>query len=447
VTTDDDVSAVHRSTDPPSPGVVTFRYEPDIEGFLHDRARDLHLLASWDHRPGSAAQLEDRVESSLPIVGRYRVEWSSTHTARNLERLRQVWPSLPPPAGHADRAPSLHLLVVEDPAGRYGYLPDTGGRIRLTNLAVRRLTERSTAEVAGGTVTCATDHVNGFLAGAALLLGPQLLAELVAGGTNPSTLTQREADLVGAEGWADLQELFRVLSWSVPYVLLRSRGSLLQTPIREVGDVDLLCASPAVVAAVANATKLSPDPFNAGHRCTVDGEPLRLDLHAVGDGYYDARWQSEMLERAALSDDGIVTPRADDLFFSLLYHVKLHKSSVARHHRDRLCGLAPRIGLALEPPDLDDDDEVARLLGGYLVASSYPVAEPRDRAVAAGLQRPFVQRLRRMDLLPVGSVRFARHQVALRSVAAMRGPRGLLAHPRLRPVMHRLRRVLVRLGW
>jgi hypothetical protein len=429
------------------PGAVRYDRRDDLSGFTHALDRDLQLVLHWEVPAQVARRVEETVASQLPIVARYRIGWTAQHVERNLERLRGLGMAIALPRPGWPASLSLDVLVVEDPVRHYGYVCDPGGRVRLANLAVRRLADLLASAPEERLAASVTDSVTGFLGAATLLLGPELLDRLLAGTTSQKRV-QQEQDLAGAEGWSSLVDLFAVLRTACPYLLLRSRGSVVAARLDELGDIDLLCSDQSVVAAAANAVRTTAKPGSPGHYCQIAGRSLRFDLHAVGDGYYDPRWQAGMLERAQLDADGIVVPRMDDHFFSLLYHVKIHKSAVADHHAATLRELAPQIGLTdLAHDQVREDAAVAQLLGGFLATTGYTVAEPTDRAVRAGLNRRFVAELNQSGSLPPGSVRFGRRQLILRALAGSDIARRLRALPAFRAVVQRLERVLLRLGF
>jgi hypothetical protein len=144
-------------------------------------------------------------------------------------------------------------------------------------------------------------------------------------------------------------------------------------------DVDALCRSPHDVAAIANATVRVDANGKFACEALVGGAALQMDLRFVGDGYYDAAWQGDMLARSHLHHGCVVVPSPQDHFFSLLYHAKLHKRAVKPAYGPRLTALARALGLpAYGNTDLTQEGEASGLLAGFLAASHYRLSMPLD---------------------------------------------------------------------
>jgi hypothetical protein len=427
---------------------LTFHYCDPLGAFTHNFDRDPQLAIVWEATPSSGSpDVAAHIRSEFEILAEWLVEWSPQHARKNLARLQLV------DGGPATRSftsrgcPTFRVLVVEDRDRRYGYSVDAAGRPRLVNLRCADLVRSTGCMADGAAALHLTDTPAEFFRQATLLLGAGRVDRSLGGIDDDGAGTLRQ-DLAGADGWASLAELFAVIRKTSSYAVLRSSGQLTEQRPAELGDIDLLCDDPGELAAAVNAVKTFPDPYNASHLGQVSGEQIRLDLHYVGDGYYDERWQGDLLRRAQLQPDGVVVPRVDDHFFSLLYHVHVHKSRVAEHHASTLASLGTAIGLrGFGVDSLRDEVGIARLLSGYLSSCGYTFSRPMDRAVLDGVNRRFVATLASVGPLPPGSHRFTRRQVLLRSVTRSRFAGWFRAHPQLRSVARRLQRLLLRLGF
>ena len=79
----------------------------------------------------------------------------------------------------------------------------------------------------------------------------------------------------------------------------------------------------------------------------MGGVKVKLDIRVVGDRYYDDTWARDMLTRRVqghVPDSQAFSVSPTDLLFSLVYHVLVHKWSIAKDYPGRLCAQARGLG-------------------------------------------------------------------------------------------------------
>lgn len=194
----------------------------------------------------------------------------------------------------------------------------------------------------------------------------------------------RAHDLAGAGGWRDLAELFFVLDATLPYVVLRNFAGLLDDgPARDHPDIDLLVERFQAAAWIVNGRPTHPRrPERVQVAVDVGGRRACLDLRHVGDGYFDAPWQRELLARRVRDRGGLWVPSAEDHFHSLAYHALIHKPALAADYVARLQALAPAAGVAAaDCARLGDRAALRERLQRWMTARGYAFTEPYDRSV------------------------------------------------------------------
>jgi hypothetical protein len=113
----------------------------------------------------------------------------------------------------------------------------------------------------------------------------------------------------------------------------------------------------------------------------VADQNIPADIRFVGDGYYPAVWQKDMLERKR-QISGFYVPRQDDYFFSLFYHCKIHKKQVKQKYKNLLAALAQEMRFDwFDAGAVDDDEAAQKLLAGYMNANHYFYESPIDKGV------------------------------------------------------------------
>lgn len=385
------------------PGRLRYRYEPGLGSYAHNYARDLHMFVLWeasrDRWPDIVADISQRFE----LLDLRHITWPSSQVDDNFLRLY----GMPPQRGvgeHFKRKAivgggTFALVTVEDRMPRYIYDRTFSKNVELVNRSIVEAKARYREWTGGGFKVHSSNSLGEFFRDMTLLVGAQALSQLIER-TQPYSgeATEVEASLAGADGWSSLRVLFEHLARSVDCIVLRNFELLPQGLLEGDADVDALCRSPHDVAAVSNAVVRVDANGKFACEAQVAGASLPMDLRFIGDGYYDAAWQQDMLARAQLQGGCVLVPSLEDHFFSLLYHAKLHKREVKPRYAPRLAELAQQLGLpAYADAQLTDDATAANLLAGFLAAKRYRATTPLD--IWVDLNAPFMLRLQAEGLL------------------------------------------------
>ncbi len=128
-------------------------------------------------------------------------------------------------------------------------------------------------------------------------------------------------DLIGTDGWKNMNELFYVMNGTVNYVVLRNFEGM---PSEfDYNDVDLLVEDEKLAYIVKKDFSLVKDNLRS-IKIKVGTNNITLNPNYVGDHYYDQKWEKDILKRRVLHDSGFYIPNKSDYFYTLLYHVIFH---------------------------------------------------------------------------------------------------------------------------
>ncbi len=128
-------------------------------------------------------------------------------------------------------------------------------------------------------------------------------------------------DLIGTDGWKNMNELFYVMNGTVNYVVLRNFEGM---PSEfDYNDVDLLVEDEKLAYIVKKDFSLVKDNLRS-IKIKVGTNNITLNPNYVGDHYYDQKWEKDILKRRVLHDNGFYIPNKSDYFYALLYHVIFH---------------------------------------------------------------------------------------------------------------------------
>lgn len=158
--------------------------------------------------------------------------------------------------------------------------------------------------------------------------------------------------------FSKIEEFFLALNQAnINYLVLRNYENLLEPElyVSGHGDIDLLCDDAQSIARLVEAqpkapksTRLQDDGIH--YLIFVDGSPVQLDLRQVGDGYYCAKWEKDLLERKVKYDCFYVMNPVD-YFYTLAYHAILQKRSFSDEYNARLNQMAKDLNLQVGPQD------------------------------------------------------------------------------------------------
>ena len=191
-------------------------------------------------------------------------------------------------------------------------------------------------------------------------------------------------DLMGASGWSDVFEMLKVLE-STPYCVLRNFDDFPNLD-EEHPDIDLLVLNREEAALLLNAVRVHDSP-RVQYKTTINGATVYLDLREVGDGYFDCKWQSRLLEdRQRCAEKGFFIPSETNHFFSLLYHAIVHKGGLSVEYQAKLEQLAKSgkvLGVCFSHSRWiwGDIEALKELLGTYMKQYVYQTVQPEDPTV------------------------------------------------------------------
>jgi hypothetical protein len=239
-------------------------------------------------------------------------------------------------------------------------------------------------------------NFNEFSAQAALVLGMDTL-EATLRGENKGDVVELRKDLEGAEGWRNWDELFSILNYGSNYLVLKDFERL---PGELSGEgIDFLCDDYQGLASVANVYQDLAKPYTG--KMLVGGQEVNVDMRFVGDGYYSASWEKDILANR-IKHKSLYVPCAEDLFFSLLYHVRVHKQEVTETHATALETMAKSLGFDwFSSEQINNDKAMGANLSGYMHAKRYFYETPMDPRVRG--RQSVIEQLPKLKAIGAGA--------------------------------------------
>lgn len=383
---------------------------------------DFACFALWEDALPRRSEIMADLADHFDILGDFEIRWSDRHYNQNITRLYERPLQAVPFTGWDEKigAPPFRFIVVRDPAPKYAWLRSVSGAIEPSNVDVVAAKYRYRDLFEKKYRVHSSNNTQEFLFQSALILGPEITDQLIAGKKMPArTIT---ADLRGADGWDSWEDLLAVLARASRYLVLRNFEGL-PSALHDA-DIDVLTDKFQRFASAANVTQSRDRPYKG--QITVAGRPVSADIRFIGDGYYPESWESDMLARRIWAD-GFFRPADDDLFFSILYHCKAQKPEVKPKYRPELAELARACGMDWFSEDLLDDDKAcAGMIAGYLRARGLYFPDPLDQGVH--VNHAVVGRLPRLAHVHPDPARYRKSTFPEKVAKALRDPRKILRH-------------------
>ena len=180
------------------------------------------------------------------------------------------------------------------------------------------------------------------------------------------------------KNWDNLDVIFKEANSKCNYLILRNFEDFYDDVLLPGhDDIDVLCAS-------KTDRKTFVDLFDAVTRVGKDNgihykflyknTEIALDIRTVGDGYYDIRWQRNMLKNKVLHNKGFYIMSDDDYFFSLIYHAIYQKNELSNDYLYRLRKMR-------ENCEHMNQEGFERLLYGFMTENKYYYTYTEDESV------------------------------------------------------------------
>ena len=176
----------------------------------------------------------------------------------------------------------------------------------------------------------------------------------------------------------DLKSVFlNVNTTTAEYLILRNWEGFYDDILLEGhNDIDLLCRdtdSRDIIVRLLDARPLTDDGFHYAFQ--YRGRQVTLDTRILGDGYYDRRWQRDMLRHKRLHPQGFYVMDSENYYYSLIYHaIYQKKDGMSDEYSARLNRMSPS-DQSLSQPDF------AAELGIFMQRKHYGYTKTKDQSV------------------------------------------------------------------
>lgn len=175
----------------------------------------------------------------------------------------------------------------------------------------------------------------------------------------------------------NVQELFvRLRNKTCNYLVLRNfEGFFDDLLIEGHNDIDILVSSKKdrkIFLSVFHAIPRWGKNDGHAYKFLFCNKWIELDIRIVGDNYYDARWQKNMLLNRRLTDKGFYVMDSSDYKFSLAYHALYQKKYLSADYMSRF---------KIIFPSASNNDDIKQELRIFMEQNDYYYVIPQDKSV------------------------------------------------------------------
>lgn len=117
------------------------------------------------------------------------------------------------------------------------------------------------------------------------------------------------------------------------YVVIRN-GDLINSNFDfQNEDIDILCADKIRIITILGLVPRNGKDTGVHYKYIDKCGSIKIDLWDIDCGYYDKKWCSDILGSRVLNANGVYVPSEVNSYYSLLYHILIHKNELPQKYK------------------------------------------------------------------------------------------------------------------
>ena len=341
--------------------------------------KELHLVIIWENGRYKEKEIIKSISEKFELVEKYKINWNKNLFGKNLTTFYGT--NLPPKSekeNHCGKGEFL-LIIFYDNDPKYGYVETSRGTERV-NTNIFACKEKFRDLTGGGHKIHSTNSPLETNHDLTLLLGINyndyeisLKNKLDKNKENENIIKNIPNNIIGVNGWESLEQLFYVMNSSLDYVVMRNFEYLPDNKFsKEHGDIDFLVKDLDQAVYITNAQRL----YKKRYKINVEGKDVLVDFEHVGDSSYDQKWQDNILKKRILVKNSFYVPDDEDYFFSLIYHILVHKTYIETDYPYKIKNIYKK--LSFYDSNRCNFDNYLKFLEKFLSENNYQITKPKD---------------------------------------------------------------------
>ena len=319
-----------------------------------------HICIIWENSMFLKDEILSGIKKKFALKGIFQITWSNKFGVENIQRFYGA--TLPDPIKKIETCGKGPFLVVvfldnspiyEKRGTSYG-LKIVNANVHDFKMSFRKKIGIEFA-IHGSNTEKETNH------DLALLFGKNLndfKNEFLNFEKNETVKISRNVS--GYDGWSSIEEMFYILNATTNYVVLRNFEKFPETIITEDHkDIDILTDDLWQIPYIVNKKK---------SLVKISDKKIKMDFRYLGDNYYEKKWEKDILESKILYKKTFFVPNETDYFFSLIYHVLIHKDKITEEYKNSLNQLSKNLKFDI---NCFDENELREKLEIFLKQKDY----------------------------------------------------------------------------
>ena len=339
-------------------------------------SRELHLFILWERARYAQEKILEHIRSNFTIVKIYDILWSPDKVASDFSRFYGT--NLPDKSYKEKECGKgrFLLIVVYDENPEYDKRWTSKGK-QTVNIHMFDAKSLYREWTAGGHKVHATNSEYETNHDITLLLGMNI-SDFKSHIVPSDTIEPIQKDIVGADGWESVTQLFYVLNNCTDYVVLRNWECLPeQYTLEEHGDVDILVYNREDASLVLNGNKIHKDSKRVAYNVLINNQIVPFDIRHVGDNYYCSQWEYILLDSVVKYNNLVKVLDEENHLYTLLYHGLIHKWEIKDDYVQTILRLSAKLGIDIK----NDFSNAVNVLVKYMQSKGYEFIKPNDDSV------------------------------------------------------------------
>ncbi len=343
--------------------------------------KEVHLFILWEKSRDKEKEILEDIQRSFHVIGLYNMTWSQKYFAQNLSRFYGT--NLPPNSykeEHCGKGDFL-LVIVEVENPKYERRQTSKG-IQIVNVNMFDKKEQYREMTGGGHKVHGTNSEVETNHDLTLLLGKNIEDYVKSINREQEVKIENlKTDLIGAEGFSTVKEMFYILNNCINYAIIRNYETLPEEIyVNEHNDIDIICDSCENAAYLLNGQKVFQEENRVHYKVKVEEKFAFFDLRYVGDNYYYYKMETDILKNRVYHEKGFYTISREEYFYALAYHAILQKPQLAEDYQKRL------ISMNQTNEKVDTKEDLIKILNKWLMERGYMITKPIDVTVQFNLR-------------------------------------------------------------
>lgn len=337
---------------------------------------EIHLFIIWSKALDKKTDILKDISSKFEVLETYNVTWSKDKFSENLSRF--YGENLPKNSFKEKHCgnDTFTCVIVKDNKPNYEVRETSkGAKVVDINLFDAKQLYRSWT--GGGHKIHATDNSEEVRLQLVMLFNKTYNYYL----NKEENKLEKDyrKDLVGADGWNSLEEVFNILNETLNYIILRNFETLEDELDALHPDIDLLVENKTLAINILNAKATTDKAYRVQYDVLIDNKNINFDLRHIGDNYYCEKWERELIS-TRIKENYFFRPDENNYFYSLAYHALLHKQYISKDYIMRLIEISKSFQLNIDKTNFIEAG-MLDILSGFMDQNNYSYVEPDDLTV------------------------------------------------------------------